>query len=233
MDLGGNGPTNNTWANNIFRKSSGNLFSNSNNGTTWTGNIYQGNIGINIPSGMTNTNPFLALNANGYFGLSANSPVNNANASYAAILDIAILNDDPSLLFDVAGRPRPATLTLKDVGCEEYTTGTISNRPLTLANVGPSYLSALANDNFELESKISWYPNPAKNNFNILFPNNYFEDIEITLINSNGQVVKKQSVTQNDLLKSNLIEVNGLNSGLYFVKIESVKLHKIIKLIVQ
>lgn len=233
MDLGGNGPANNTWANNIFRKSSGNLYSNANNGTTWIGNIYQGNIGINIPSGMTSANPFLALNANGYFGLTANSPKDNANSNYPAILDIAILNDDPSLLFDVAGRPRPATVTLKDVGCEEFTTGTTSNRPLTLADVGPSYLSALANDNFDLESRISLYPNPAKNNFNIQFPNNYFEDIEITFINSNGQVVKKQTITQNDLLKSNLIEVNGLNSGLYFVKIESVKLYKTIKLIVQ
>ena len=233
MDLGGNGPVNNTWANNIFRKASGNLFSNANNGTTWLGNIHQGTVGITIPSGMTNTNPFLALNANGYYGLTASSPVNNSNASYPAILDIAILNDDPGLLFDIAGRLRPTTVTQKDVGCEEYTTGTVTNRPLNLADVGPSYLSALANENFDLETKISLYPNPAKNNFNIQFPNNYIEDSEITFVNTNGQVVKKQSVTQNDLIKSNSIEINGLNSGLYFIKIKSVKFSKTIKLIVQ
>jgi hypothetical protein len=233
MDLGGNGLVNNTWANNIFRKSSGNLYSNANNGTTWVGNIYQGTIGINIPSGMTNTNPFLALNANGYYGLTANSPVNNANASSPAILDIAILNDDPGLLFDIAGRPRPTTATLKDVGCEEYITGTVSNRPLTLADVGPSYLVALANEDFELETNISLYPNPAKNNFSIQFPNNYIENSEITIVNTNGQIVKKQSVSQNDLTKSNIIAINGLNSGLYFVKIESIKISKVIKLIVQ
>jgi hypothetical protein len=233
MDLGGNGPVNNIWANNIFRKASGNLFSNNNNGITWVGNIHQGTIGINIPSGMTNTNSFLALNANGYYGLTASSPVNNANASYPAILDIANLNDDPGLLFDIAGRPRPASVTLKDVGCEEYTTGTLSNRPLTLADVGPSYLVALANENFDLETKISIYPNPAKNNFNIQFPNNYFEDSEITIVNTNGQVVKKQTVTEKDIVKSHRIEFNGLNSGLYFVKIESVKFSKTIKLIIQ
>ena len=188
---------------------------------------------VNIPSGMTNTNPFLALNANGYYGLTANSPINNANASYPAILDITNLDDDPGLLFDIAGRPRPTTVTLKDVGCEEYTTGTVSNRPLTLADVGPSYLMALANEDFELETKISLYPNPAKNNFNIQFPNNYIENSEITIVNTNGQIVKKQSVSQNDLTKSNIIEINSLNSGLYFVKIESIKISKVIKLIVQ
>ena len=233
MDLGGNGPVNNTWANNIFRKASGNLFSNNNNGISWVGNIHQGTIGINIPSGMTNTNPFLALNANGYYGLTASSPVNNATASYPAILDIANMDDDPGLLFDIAGRPRPATVTLKDVGCEEYTTGTLSNRPLTLADVGPSYLLALANENFDLETKISLYPNPTKNNFNIQFPNNYFEDSQITIVNTNGQVVRKQTVTENDLIKSDTIEFNGLNSGIYFVKIQSVKFSKTIKLIVQ
>jgi len=233
MDLGGNGPVNNTWANNIFRKASGNLFSNANNGTTWLGNIHQGTVGITIPSGMTNTNPFLALNANGYYGLTASSPVNNSNASYPAILDIPNLNDDPGLLFDIAGRTRPTTVTLKDVGCEEYTTGTVSNRPLSLADVGPSYLVALANENFDLETSVSLYPNPAKNNFNIQFPNNYVEDSEITIVNTNGQMVKKQIVTQIELSKSNSIQINGLNSGIYFVKIQSIKFSKTIKLIVQ
>ncbi len=233
MDLGGNGPTNNTWANNIFRKASGNLFSNANNGITWAGNIHQGTLGITIPSGMTNTNPFLALNTNGYYGLTASSPVNNANASYPAILDIINLNDDPGLLFDIAGRPRPTTVTQKDVGCEEYTTGLVTNRPLNLADVGPSYLSALANENFEMESRVILHPNPAKNNFNIQFPNNYIEDSEITIVNTNSQIVKKQTVTQVELSKSNNVEINGLNNGIYFVKIQSVKFSKTLKLIVQ
>jgi hypothetical protein len=233
MDLGGNGPTSNTWANNIFRKASGNLFSNSNNGITWAGNIYQGNVGISIPSGMINTNPFLALNTNGYFGLTASSPVNNANASYPAILDITNLNDDPGLLFDIAGRPRPSSVSLKDVGCEEYTTGTVINRPLNLADVGPSYLSTLATENFEIDYHVTLHPNPTKNNFNIQFPTNYTEDSEITIVNTNSQIVKKQNVTQNELTNSNSIEINGLNSGIYFVNIQSVKFSKTYKLIVQ
>lgn len=135
------GATNNTWANNIFKKSSGNIFTGSATGIAWAGNIYTGTLGISIPSGMTNVDPQLVLNSDGYYGLSATSPaIDTASASYPAILDVANIDDDPSLLLDVSGQSRPVTVTLKDVGADEYTTGTITNRPLVLANVGPSYL---------------------------------------------------------------------------------------------
>jgi hypothetical protein len=49
----GSGATNNTWANNIFKKSSGNIFAGSTPGISWAGNIYKGTLGISIPSGMT------------------------------------------------------------------------------------------------------------------------------------------------------------------------------------
>jgi hypothetical protein len=131
----------NTWANNIFKKSSGNIFSGSAPGISWAGNIYQGTLGISIPSGMTNTDPKLVLNSDGYYGLSSSSPaIDAASSSYPAILDIANVDDDPTLLFDIQGQSRPATATLKDIGCDEYTTGSITNRPLTLSDVGPSYL---------------------------------------------------------------------------------------------
>jgi len=98
IDLGGTGATNNTWANNIFQKNSGTIYTNPNSGTTWAGNIYQGTIGITIPSGMTSTNPFLALNSDGFRGLSVNSTVNNSSAGYPTTLDILILDGDPTLL---------------------------------------------------------------------------------------------------------------------------------------
>lgn len=140
IDMGGTGATINTWANTIFKKSSGSIFTNANTGTTWAGNIYQGTLGITIPSGITNTNPQLVLNSEGYYGLSAASPINNASASYPVILDIASVDDDPTLLLDISGQARPAKVTLKDVGCDEYTTGTTTNHPLALSEVGPSFL---------------------------------------------------------------------------------------------
>ena len=135
------GATGNTWANNIFKKSSGNIFTGSAGGITWAGNIRSGTLGISIPSGMTNTNPQLVLNSNGYYGLASNSPaIDGASASYPAIPDFANVDDDPSLVLDISGQSRPAAKTLKDVGCDEFGTNGALNRPLGLSDVGPSYL---------------------------------------------------------------------------------------------
>ncbi len=149
IDLGGTGAINNTWANNIFKKSSGagSLFKNANAGTTWAGNMYQGSLGISIPSGMSNINSSLTLltpNSEGYFGLSSSSPaIDASNSNYPSILDITNIDDDPSLLLDISGQSRPSIVTQKDVGCDEYTTGITTNHPLALSEVGPSYLVIL------------------------------------------------------------------------------------------
>ncbi len=141
IDLGNTGATNNTWANNIFLKSSGKIFKNINTGTTWAGNMFQGTLGITIPSGMANVNPLLITNSDGYQGLSSLSPAINAgSASYAAILDIPNIDDDPNLMFDISGQSRPATAAQKDVGCDEFTTGPTTNHPLVVTEVGPFYL---------------------------------------------------------------------------------------------
>jgi hypothetical protein len=141
IDLGATGPALNTWANNIFKKSSGNIFINPNAGTSWASNIYQGTLGISIPSGMANVNPQLVLNSDNYFGLNSNSPaIDSASASYPAIPDVPLVDDDFSLLLDISRQARPANVTLKDVGCDEFTAGATLNRPLALSDVGPSYL---------------------------------------------------------------------------------------------
>ena len=234
IDLGGVGATNNTWANNIFQKSSGTIYTNPNAGSTWAGNIYQGTVGITIPSGMTSTNPFLTLNSEGYRGLSANSPVNNANASYPTILDIPVLDDDPTLLFDISGQARPATITLKDVGCDEYTTGTTTNHPLTLSEVGPYYLM-LSENTFDLsDSKVTLFPNPTKNNFTLHFPKNLDSDLELTIFNTNGQMLNNQIISPLDLLNSNKqLEVSNLLNGVYLVQLHSNNDYKILKLVIQ
>lgn len=134
------GATLNTWANNILVKSSGNIFSGSATGITWTGNMYWGApLGVAIPSaGMTSVNPLLALNADGYFGLTSISPAINAgSSSYPSIPDIANVDDDPRLQYDASGQIRDA---LKDVGSDEFAVGGATSRPLKLSDVGPAYL---------------------------------------------------------------------------------------------
>ncbi len=149
IDLG-SGATNNTWANNLFKKS-GTIFSGSPSGIAWSGNIYQGTLGMSIPAGMKEADPLLVLNSDGYYGLSSVSPaVNASSAAIPAIMDIANVDDDPSFLLDISGQPRPGPMNEKDAGCDEFTGGPIKNRPLKLSDVGPSYLggpSTGVNDN--------------------------------------------------------------------------------------
>ena len=232
IDLGGTGATSNTWANNIFIKSSGDIFKNANSGTTWAGNIHQGTLGISIPTGMSNTNPNLALNSEGYYGLSSTSPVNNANASYPAILNIANIDDDPTLLYDISGQTR---VGIKDVGCDEYTTVTTTNHPLTLSEVGPSYLLVpLANTIDLSDKKASVFPNPAKNNLTIQFPNTIDSDTEVTITTINGQVVKKQLISQNELIDyQKQIDVNDLKNGIYLLQLNTTNYSKVLKIVIQ
>lgn len=159
------GATTNTWANNIFQKSSGKIFSGSVSGITFSGNIYNGNLGVYISSGMTYLDPKLEINSDSYYSLSSTSPAIDASSSnYPSIMDIVNVDDDPNLILDISGQPRPAALTLKDVGCDEFTNGKITNRPLKLSDVGPTYLQISSGEkeiiipsSFQLFQN---YPNP-------------------------------------------------------------------------
>ena len=142
VNLGGVGASGNTWANNIFKKAGGGvILRNLNGGTTWAGNIYYGTLGVTITIGMERIDPLLGSNAGGFLELLSGSPaINRASASYPSIPSITGLDTDSALLLDANGRPRPGDRAQKDIGCVELATGTIANRPLTLAGVGPSYL---------------------------------------------------------------------------------------------
>jgi hypothetical protein len=147
-------------------------------------------------------------------------------------LDITSIDDDPNILFDISGQARPSTVTLKDVGCDEFTTGATTNHPLTLSEVGPSYLALLSSQPFDLlDQKTLVFPNPAKNNFTIQFPNNIGSDMEVTITNTNGQVVKKLRITQNEIINNEkLIDITNLNNGIYVVQLYSNSYTKAIKL---
>ena len=239
IDMGGNGATNNTWANNIFFKSSGSIFSNANSGTTWLGNIRQGILGISIPSGMTNANPLLVTNVDGYKGLSNGSPaIDVANSSYPSILDIAVIDDDPSLLFDGGGKSRPTTVTLKDVGSDEFTTGATTNHPLAASEVGPSYLggpslSVITNEKVDAQNAIAIYPNPAKNAITIETSKESVGLVEVAIYNLNGQLIKSDVDFQKQVntSRNNQYDVSDLNNGIYIVKVVSENASKTMKLI--
>jgi hypothetical protein len=121
------GPNNCTFANNIFvGGGSGALLDiDEATGTTWQGNIVFAGTGGNAPSsGFRVVNPALTVDAGGLNRLSASSPaINTAAGSY------------PQAVRDLDLQARTGT---KDVGADEFVSGTAPRRPLTTADVGPN-----------------------------------------------------------------------------------------------
>ena len=218
-----NGMTNCTWANNIFYSDSSTIFTGTTSGQTFVGNIYQGTLGLSISSGMNNVNPQLALNTDGYYGLSASSSaINAASSSYPAILDIPVLDDDPTLAFDIQGQARPASVTLKDVGSDEYTTGAITNRPLALRDVGPSYLcTTCATPTNESEEKMSLTsitisPNPSSGKFNLIVNNLENETATLCIVDMTGRVISSPQL----IIKGETISIEeNFSTGIYLLKV--------------
>ncbi len=226
IDLGGKGPTNNTWANNIFKKPTGNIFKNDNLAVSWAGNIYTGTLGIPISTGMINTDPKLEKNADGYQGLSSSSPaIDAASANYPSILHITDIDDDPSIAMDISGQMRPSTVTLKDVGCDEFTTGVITNRPLTLSDVGPSFLRKSiilsVSQNTQSDSDILLFPNPVGNQLSARGTALLNEAMIATFYSINGQVMQTVTGLQDSQSGDFLFDTSGLSNGLYLARFTS------------
>ncbi len=147
IDLGGPGPAGMVFANNLFDKAAGAIFSDDNGKTSFFGNLNRGSLGIAIASGMTLVDPLLERNADGYLAPGANSPaVDSANPQLPALLDVQGLDTDSAVNFDISGQPRPEAKAQRDVGCSERQTSPSATRlrPLLLTDVGPVYLGGPA-----------------------------------------------------------------------------------------
>ena len=140
-------PTNVAFVNNIFYKTTGTIFADAstNPNVTYNNNEYFGGASLGVssptPAQFNSINPQLILNANNYYGLSFNSPaINSSNGTYTAIVNNPNVDNDPNLLLDIERQVRPTDKTQKDMGADEYTSGTITNKPLARSDAGPSYL---------------------------------------------------------------------------------------------
>jgi len=150
LNAGGGGtniPLNVKFANNIFFKNSGTIFTDSNINASFVSNLYFGGALLGralIASEFTNTDPALILNSSGFKGLTdASTATFNANGTYTSLEDNLNVNDDPTLTLDIEGQTRPATATQKNIGCDQLTTGTITNKPLAKSEAGPNtYLTS-------------------------------------------------------------------------------------------
>jgi len=142
IDLGFGGAVN-TWANNLFVKSSGPLFTGTPTGLQWVGNLHQGSLGITLPSGASTavTDAGLVSGEQGVHVLSAGSvAIDSASTQLPPIFDVPGLDDDPTLSLDGQGQLRPSDPTLRDVGGDEWSGLGPARGPLSLDEAGPSYL---------------------------------------------------------------------------------------------
>ena len=143
--LGGNGnnpPTNVIIANNVFTDPRAQLFDEDTGNETWIGNLSFGTLGINSPStGLSNTDPELVENTEGYFQPASNSPVTAAaSVGYPAVPLYPGMDYDNEILFDLMKEPRPVSMADRAIGASEFSS-TINVQPhVNEMNTGPSYL---------------------------------------------------------------------------------------------
>jgi len=208
--------TNCTWANNIFYNDQSAIFSGSTNGQSFSGNIYQGTIGLSIPSGMNNINPLLVLNSDGYYGLSATSPAIDASLSYPSLLIIPSINDVSTIEYDIQGQTRPVSIALKDVGCDEFTTGASINHPLHNNDVGPSYLITpilSSGDGIQNKETIAIYPNPSTGLFYVNATN---QMSTVLITNILGETILSKQIKTNKVE----LDLSNVEKGVYFYQIK-------------
>jgi predicted CopG family antitoxin len=88
------------------------------------------------------------------------------------------------------------------------------------------------NQNSELSSEVVAYPNPFENNINLNISQVDKENVWIEVIDLNGQKLldlSKEIASGNSTVA--LPEMEGLPSGIYFIKVKSSAFNKVIKVI--
>ncbi len=139
---GNNPPTNVTLANNVFTDPKIRLFQEATGNEIWMGNLSFGTLGIDLPStGLSNADPALIENTEGFFQPDSNSPViAAASAGYPAIPLFPGMDYDHEIMLDLMKESRPDSIADRAIGASEFSS-TVSVQPhATEMNTGPSYL---------------------------------------------------------------------------------------------
>ena len=77
--------------------------------------------------------------------------------------------------------------------------------------------NTLSIDAFGLEDLIRFYPNPLKDNLNLLLTN-INEDVDYQIFNTLGQRIGKGNLASN---KAHIIDMSYYQSGIYFVNLKA------------
>ena len=139
---GNNPPTNVTIANNVFANPKLRLFQEDTGNETWIGNLSFGTLGIDLPStGLSDTDPVLYENPEGFFQPDSNSPVMAAaSAGYPAVPLYPGMEYDHEIMLDLMKESRPGAIADRAIGASEFSSTVPVQPHATEMNTGPSYL---------------------------------------------------------------------------------------------
>ena len=141
ISLGGNGALLSRWSNNLFSNKSGPIFQDSNQGTKWLGNIYQGSSGLGSLSGLKLGAAKYTKKINDVYRLEASSV-----ARFASVPGFALpamypgLEPASPLSRDIFKNLRPQKVSSWDVGALQYVKVPARVNWLTPKTTGPRYL---------------------------------------------------------------------------------------------
>ncbi len=90
---------------------------------------------------------------------------------------------------------------------------------------------SIADASGSINNKVSLFPNPVGSTANLLFQNNKSAFVNLTIIDMMGKVVKSERINLNEGLQTVNIDVNNLNAGLYFIRLENGGKSEILKMV--
>jgi len=177
---------------------------------------------INTLSGTVNNYPVI-INANPVFSFSSDTI--KVDLPYQLPSNISGVNylwntgsTNPSIQVSTPGKYW-LTVTNASTGCS--TTDTIVVVRLTNIETIPGS-----------NAKVTYFPNPVNNELTIKIETDKNESFTIDLVSPSGQIIKNIK-TDKTLFYNDKINVNGLNSGLYLLKVGNGKGNAVFKVIVQ
>lgn len=165
----------------------------------WFGNVTHNNINLEIAPNV----PVLLLNSD-------NEPIRFTLTDSTGNFTIKNL---PINIYKIA--PEKAGLITFPATIDFTTTSSsILNTNLFIAT--SNIYSIISENNYEISNDISIFPNPVKDNINILLKQQI--PIFVTLQNIEGKILQNYSIINS---KEISLPVNNLSSGIYFIKVQT------------
>jgi hypothetical protein len=89
----------------------------------------------------------------------------------------------------------------------------------TLVFINKDYQYVGLSENSNEVAELNLFPNPATNNFNLVFVNENAQQVTVEITNALGQLVRKENLANTKGLVNQSVNIAGIEAGVYFVKV--------------